>query len=158
MNIYSEKYKVKRIKSLIEQAQSSNGTLEARRVLFEAMAALSHVVDGHQINKPQIESLKFVHDSLREFLLNDVPLDNAFCVDKATGGQRSDVHGEDLFYILKIDDEVRKQLSLTGHANIKNSLKHVANELSRKNGNVSPGRLKQAWDRLGALEGYKLRN
>ncbi len=55
--------------------------------------SLSHVIDGHQINKAQIESLKFVHESLKEFLLNDVPLENAFCVDKASGGQRSDVHG-----------------------------------------------------------------
>jgi len=158
MNLYSENYKVRRIKSLIDKAQASGGLLEARKVLLEAMVSLSHIIDGHSVTQAQIQSLKFVHESLKEFLLNDVPLENAFCVDKTAGGQRSDVHGEDVFYILKIDDEVTKQLSLTGNPNIKNSLKHVAAQLSSNTSKVSPGRLKQAWERLGSLDGYELRN
>lgn len=155
MNIYSENYKVKRIKSLIEQAQSSGGVLEVKKVLFEAMAALSHVVDGHQINKAQIESLKFVHDSLSEFLMSDKPLEAAFFLDKKAGRPKSDVHGEDVFYVLKIDEEVSKQIKLTGQPNIKTSLNRAASKFDE---NVSSARLKQAWERLGSLKGYKSRN
>ncbi len=157
MNIYSENYKVKRIKSLIDQAQAINGEVAAKKVLFEAMVSLSHVIDGHEISKAQIQSLKFVHDSLKEFLLEDTSLEIAFCVDKSTGRPRSDVYGEDVFYILKIDDEVTNQYRSTGKPNVVKSLKHVANQLSMTDSEVSARRLKQAWDSLGSLKGYKLR-
>lgn len=155
MNLYSENYKVKRIKSLIDQAQAGNGVLEARKVLFEAMVSLSHVIDGHKINKSEIESLKFVHDSLREFLMNDKPLETAFFIDKEAGRPKSDVHGEDVFYVLKIDEEVSKQIKLTGQPNIKISLNRAVSKFDET---VSSARLKQAWERLGSLKGYKSRN
>lgn len=158
MNLYSENYKIRRIKTLIDKAQTRNGVIEAKNVLREAMTSIGHIVDGHITTPSQILALKFLHDSLKEYLINDVPLENAFCVDKSSGGQRVDIHGEDVFYILRIDDEISKQIRLTGETNIKVCLKRVANQLSDINGKVSAARLKLAWDRLGSLEGYKARN
>ena len=107
---YRDKYLKKQVEDLVRQARAGD-VLSAKSVLRGAMVALSHVIDGDPTNPAGIESLKFLHDCIRDFLVEEIPLERSFCIEKSGGAPKKNKLGEAVFLVLEVDDEIDRQVS-----------------------------------------------
>lgn len=154
---YRDKYLKKQAEVLAGQARAGD-VLAANELLRNAMAALSHVVDGNSINAAGIESLKFLHDCIRGFLIDKIPIERAFCIEKSHGAPKKSRHGEVVFMVLKVDDEIARQVSSGVPINVCDAIMKAATGIKRPTQRAIPiATVRAAWASLGGLKGYQKR-
>ena len=90
---YRDKHLKKQAEVLAGQAKAGD-VLAANQILRNAMAALSHVVAGNSVNSSGREALKFLHDCIRGFLVDELPIERAFCIEKSQGAPKKNALGE----------------------------------------------------------------
>lgn len=151
---WRERHLVKQVVSSIEQAKAGD-VLAAKDVLRNAMVALSHVIEGNDPGKPGVEALRFVHESIRLFIVDEVPFDRSFCVDKETGAPAKNMVGESIYITLLVEDELNAQLKSDQAQNVGSAIKKVANKIVAQSGKkCSTSKVRAAWQSCGGEKGF----
>lgn len=156
---WRDRHLVKQVVSSIEKAKAGD-VLAAKGVLRNAMVALSYVIDGNDPGKPGIEALRFVHEALRLFIVDDVSLELSFCVEKDTGAPAKDVVGESVYITTFVDDELNAQLMSGQALNVGSAIKKAANKIKEREGlkKCSGSKVRAAWALCGGLDGFHSRS
>lgn len=156
-SLYLDKNLKKHAEVLAGQARAGD-VLAATELLRNAMVALSHVIDSNSINTSGNESLKFLHACIRGFLIDEIPIERAFCIEESHGAPKKNKLGEAMFMVLKVDDEIDRQVSSKRTINVSDAIKKAATKIKNPTQRATPiDTVRVAWESLGGLKGYRER-
>jgi hypothetical protein len=121
-------------------------------VLQAATAALYRITEKKPIDTGDFKALQFLHEALRDYLYEDIPLHRALCIENEGGRPR--VTDTSAFLVKALDREIEEQIKRGCDFNIGMARDRVA----KKEG-VSASKVEKAWLKCGdGRDGWKRRN